>query len=279
MTKLKVLSSITVLIALLSLSGCMGGVIDIYEKTGIQFDGKDVVTFTEDYKKSDNYKKFKDTCNGTRDVFVAEIDGTGYYYTSEYCYTAETIKSLNLVEFLKLVQLQEYMIYTSPDGGLDDPRNVETFGIYISNYMDEPVTDEDLKELDFIFTKDTNYTPTGKTIQVGYSTYDIYSYSDKYMEENTACMKEFQKVIYEDDIYKYIYTYQSCEEDSTQHIVNQSGAVLDYQDIDDFIADKRDYLTWCDIVGTGLGEKVPKDPSLINGSYETSTTSSVVCSS
>ncbi len=218
-----------------------------YKEIGVSIDGYDVMTYSDRYYKSDKYEDSYTKCS-VGDIYVYTIGDLDYYYESDLCSTYSG----------SLVHLYYVDYYTSSFVGIDVPYSLSRY--LVEGYENE-VTHELLMEMDFIKTKESKYVSIGKSIMPDMVSYDIKSYSDSYYNDNSYCMEEYEIILYEDDVYEYVYNYESCYSSMTEHVVFSGVGRygVNYTNIDTFINRNIDFITWCDIEATGIGVKQLKD--------------------
>lgn len=240
MTNKRKVSLISIPVIIISIiAGCSILTVNKYETTGMKINGVDIVTLTNKYKKTEEYKNNISQCT----EFVYHLDNIIYEYDSEYC-----------VSYFD----EKYMVKMNTK----DPNGehfFQTLAWYIF-YIYPEVTHEELSSLGFLNSRVYMYVDTELTIgsevpQV------IASYSDEYYEENLWCMQEREGILYEDDEYEYRYTYESCDETIWQYVVivkqfnnTYNMSLSSYIYVYDGIYN----ISWEDIEATGLGEKVAK---------------------
>ncbi len=262
MSKYKMLTTLTAVITVLGITSC-GDEVIMYEATGMKLNGHDIMTFTDAFKETSDYKSGLGDC-GIQEIYVYDLDGVDYYYESEY------FESIALgYDYCEPFFKTEYMVNFSDNEGpfIDDSGLLQMF-IYIQGIMIDRegklVTDEELLALDFIQVKNSKYITTGKSIQLGDTLNEIREYSQAFLDENKTCLEEYNMILYEDDEYEYIYTYKSCNADETQHVVKSQPWFdgFEYTDIDEYINRHPYRINWEIIENTDLGDKVPKSTEL-----------------
>ncbi len=221
---------------------------NMYEPTGMMFDGFEIYQYSNEYRESEQYNKLvSEGCTWNKN-YIDTIDDVEYYYETESC---------NLID-------QEYMILTNEVGYYSsDTHGLFTLTWYMSVHYNEDVLADDLLALDFVLSRQADFVITDKTIpdddsQQGFRY--IYTYSERYIEENSWCFVDNEIVIYEDDDYEYVYSYKSCP-DSTrmEHMLISDGSYSRwYTPIERYIKSNLDIISWEDIEALEIGVKVSK---------------------
>ncbi len=228
----------------------------MYEKTGMTINGKDIYALTDSYIETfdDTYEFHEAT------VDVIYLEGIFYEYTTEYC--TETITYTPWWQPYTAIECAKTDIMYRINNGDEERPIFYTLDNYLLLHHSD-VTHDELLALDFIKTREYAYTPTTSTIGLS-NPETIYTFSDTLLQKFENDMHEYVKILYEDDYYKYVYTYQSPYEYRTTHCIivpvhyiNPGGHPKSIP-IDIYISENLNILTWEDIEATGLGVKVPK---------------------
>lgn len=224
------------------------------------------LTIYRDMSQIDTDEEEQETCES----FVFNYDSIDYYYDSVEC------SRLGYTDQDYLVTT-DYLVYpydpheTSSNKGRAVGLNYYIYWVGYDSTSDvgkEEYTKtiiDDLQEIDFIESRVADYVPTSVVTPIGGRMRTIYTYSDRYLEDNAYCMQEYTKVLYEDENYQYVYKYQSCSEDKMEHafmdMVNSrssTGTIPEYTSIGEIIESYADYIDWCELDDLGIGTIVPK---------------------
>ncbi len=221
-----------------------------YSTTSMSIDGHNIVTYTDRYKNSNNFAFWYKDCT-SHDRSLEIIDDTEYYYESNICESG----TWNLPS-------DEYFVDIETERTFKNKHKYVTIREYLDDYYTATVTPDLFSQMDIIKVKEAKYVLTGKKITPDTETFDIRRYSDSYLADNMSCMTTYQIILYENDTHEYVYSYQSCNKDSTEHTIFRgygSGDIDAFRntpifiDIDDFVDSNRAFITLCDIEKTELG--------------------------
>ncbi len=244
------LSVATTLICTLSLVSCSDeelgvGLGSMYVPTDMYINNDMIYRYNGSSNKDEwVVEPSDDTCEN----FVYSLDGIDYYYDTIYCDDMFN---------------KEYMVYTRIDGSDDYHGNSLSSYVYMSGIE---FSEDDFDKLYFIKSKESNYVPNGTVIAVDGIVNNVLAYSDTYKSDNSDCMSNYEKVLFEDSDYEYRYSYNSCSSDETEHVLMHGLRWDDlyecflpnYVGIDEYIDVYKDYLDSCDIDRLGITSSVPK---------------------